>query len=164
MSSRRTRTSLDPGIERPDASLRPADVIAAEHECMRLIALYAHYIDFGQAALVSGLFTPDGIWESPKKTLSGHAELHAAFALRQQVRRRSRHICTNSVVNVLSRTDASGLTYFTLYRRDDASDGERLPASAPWAIGEYRDQFRCIDGGWRFAHRVVSFGFGGPHR
>jgi hypothetical protein len=139
---------------------RSPQVIAVECVITRLIALYAQYIDFGQAERVSGLFTPDGVWESPNKHLVGQGEIREAFAWRQHNRRRrSRHVCTNTVVEIASDVEASALTYFMLYRCDEDSHAEPSPMSHPSSIGEYSDRFRCAANEWRFTHRQVTFAF-----
>jgi hypothetical protein len=137
------------------------DAVVAEHECARLIALYTHYIDLGEAARVSELFTADGIWESARGRLAGREEIERAFGLRQRNRRRrSRHVCTNTVVHVISDAEASAITYYVLYRREDNDPRIPCPVVPPLAIGEYRDRFRRAAEGWRFAHRRVTVAYG----
>jgi SnoaL-like domain len=157
--------------------------------CEALIFQYAQFIDFGVAEKVADLFAPDGIWESDRTKKVGQDEIRSAFRAREVDRRLiSRHVCTNISIETLSLTDATGLTYFTLYRRQRVSPPESLapgtsasvpavpsaadsPASGqrpnnkqlatfgPRMVGNYVDRFVVSGDVWKFAHRKVEVAF-----
>jgi ketosteroid isomerase-like protein len=137
----------------------PMERALIERECERLIVAYSHYIDFGDAARVAELFTDDGVWQSPEARLDGRAAIHTAFTRRQaNPGRRSRHVCTNVAVDVVSSDEARGVCYFTLWRADGV---ERTVArvDGPEMVGEYRDTFVLTPNGWRIRERRASVGF-----
>lgn len=147
------------------------EALTIESACRRLVGQYAHAIDLGHAGDVAELFTADGVWESPERRLDGGSAIAAAFGDRAGMERTSRHVCTTSVFTIDSADEASGITYFTLYRHDGPLDGP-APLGAPAMVGHYEDRFVRTPDGWRFAHRraVASFvagataGGGGQHR
>ncbi len=130
-----------------------------ERTCERLIIAYSHFIDFGEAARVAELFTADGVWQLDEAAMRGRDEIANGFGRRQaNADRRSRHVCTNLMVDVVSPTEATGLCYFSLYRADGV-EGPIAPLDGPAVVGEYRDNFALTDEGWRIAHRKTSAGF-----
>jgi ketosteroid isomerase-like protein len=132
----------------------------AERACERLIVAYTHLIDFGEAARVAELFTEDGVWESAEATMRSRDEIAAGFARRQDnTGRRSRHVCTNVAVDLISATEAAGVCYFTLYRADGVDPAAVAPLEGPAIVGEYHDRFVRTDDGWRIAHRRATAAF-----
>lgn len=135
------------------------DRLMIERACEGLIVAYSHLIDFGQAARVGELFTDDGVWQSPENRFAGRATIDDAFSQRQaNTGRRSRHVCTNVAIDVLSNDEAKGLCYFTLWRADNV-EGEVARVSRPEMVGEYRDTFVRTTAGWRIRERVTTVGF-----
>jgi len=134
--------------------------LAAERACERLVIAYTHLIDFGEAAQVADLFTEDGVWESDKQRVSGRDQIKAGFVARQNnTRRTSRHVCTNIAIEVVSETEATGITYLTLYRHDGDHVKRGAPLNGPMLLGEYYDRFVLTREGWRIAHRRVKVAF-----
>ena len=143
-------------MSRPDESA----IFAIERACSRLVVAYTHLIDFGEAARVADLFTEDGVWESDGTRMEGRDQVRAGFMARQKrADRRSRHVCTNLVVDVLGPDTAEGLVYFSLYRADGVTDPGPAALVGPVMVGEYRDSFACVDGEWRIAHRRADIAF-----
>jgi ketosteroid isomerase-like protein len=137
--------------------------LLAERECERLIMVYSHLIDGGEAERVAELFADDGVWESESRRADGRAEIRGLFRRRQsKVQRTSRHVCTNIVVDVVSATEAVGLTYYTLYRYEGGEGSTKAPLNGPVMIGDYRDRFVLTSEGWRFSHRRASAAFVQP--
>jgi hypothetical protein len=141
-------------------------LMADERACERIIALYCHYVDFGEAPRIADLFTTDGVWKSDEVTMDGQDEIRAAFTRRQGVtRRQSRHLCTNVVIDV-DGDEATGLCYLVNYRHDSESGVAEHPAptEVPKYVGEYRDRFVRTTGGWKFAERLVDMAFVRPKK
>jgi ketosteroid isomerase-like protein len=129
-----------------------------ERSCERLIMEYSRLVDFGEAAAVADLFTEDARWEGTDLVLSGREEIRAWFEKREAVTRRvSRHVFTNVTIDVLSETEAKGLSYMINYRHDRQEGDEAMPVvmEVPKWMGEAHDAFRLTDDGWRFASRRV---------
>ncbi len=131
-----------------------------ERACERIVTLYCHYVDHGEAGRIADLFSKDGVWRSPEITMDGIDEVRAGFARRQANRARmSRHVCNNCVIDVIDEDHAEGLVYLTLYRHD-GKEGRRLsPLEGPQLVGEYRDKFVRTPDGWRFAEREIGVSF-----
>ena len=135
-------------------------VFAIERACSRLVTAYTHLVDFGEASAVAGLFTADGVWESDETRMEGSEAIRKGFTARQKrADRRSRHVCTNLVVDVLDADNAVGLVYFTLYRVDGVTDARPASIAGPAMVGEYRDRFARVGDEWRIAHRRAEIAF-----
>ncbi|MBT3330147.1 MAG: nuclear transport factor 2 family protein [Rhodospirillaceae bacterium] len=134
-----------------------------EREIERLIAQYCHFIDHGEAARAVDLFTEDAVWDWPygNITLAGRDGLLKGFTHRQKnIRRISRHISYNSLIEGTGPDTATGVVYFTLYRHDGEEERTVAPLEeAEVMIGEYRDIYHNTANGWRIHRRecVVSF-------
>jgi uncharacterized protein (TIGR02246 family) len=134
--------------------------LLAERACEALITRYTHLVDEGRASGVADLFTVDGVWASPEATLEGRDAIRAAFLRRERSGRRSRHVCTNVVIDVEDDgAAATGLCYVTLYRTD--AEGTPARGTTPDLVGVYRDRFvrTDADGGWRIASRRTEVTF-----
>ena len=132
-----------------------------ESECARLVALYCHYVDHGEAERIADLFAKDGAWRSPEVTMQGVDEVRRGFASRQaNTARMSRHVCNNLVVDVIDEDHAEGCVYLTLYRHDGEEGRALSPMEdQPVLVGEYRDRFVRTGDGWRFADREIGVSF-----
>ncbi|HSQ01562.1 MAG TPA: nuclear transport factor 2 family protein [Candidatus Dormibacteraeota bacterium] len=125
--------------------------LAAREEIRELVAAYAHAADSGRFDEVVGLFTLDGVLETPD-----HAEHRGHEAIRAFLGGTGRalagamtaplirHHLSNLTVAVTGPDDATGAAYFFVVT-------ERGPDH--W--GRYRDRYTRGDEGWRFAHRRV---------
>jgi hypothetical protein len=131
-----------------------------ERECERLIYLYCHWTDHGEAARVADLFTEDGVWISADRTMNGRSAILTGFRARQtNERRMSRHVCTTPVIDVVDADTADGVVYLTLYRHDGEAGRATSPTQAPSMIGEYRDRFVRTAAGWRIQRREIQISF-----
>jgi uncharacterized protein (TIGR02246 family) len=134
--------------------------ILIERECERLVQRYCHYVDHGEASRIAELFADDGVWTSPQNTMSGRDEIHAGFLRRERnAARRSRHVCTNLLIDVKDKDNAAGCVYLTLYRHDDTDEAKVRPSEVPTIVGEYRDSFVRTDDGWRISRREIGVDF-----
>ncbi len=131
-----------------------------ERECERLVTLYCHYVDHGEAAKIADLFTVDGVWRGPGVEMRGIEEVRKGFCIRQaNAARMSRHVCNNLLIDVVDEDNATGTVYLTLYRHD-GEEGRRIsPLEGPVLVGEYRDRFVRATAGWRFAERTTKVSF-----
>lgn len=131
-----------------------------ERECERLVTLYCHHVDHGEAAKVADLFSPDGVWKGPGVLMEGQEQVRSGFATRQaNTARMSRHVCNNLHLNVIDEDHAEGSVYLTLYRHDGEAERTVSPLEGPVLVGEYRDRFVRTAEGWRFADRRILVSF-----
>lgn len=119
---------------------------AIEADCTRLIALYANRNDAADWEGVVALYAEDGLMArptAPDAPIVGRAAILAAFQARPP--RKTRHVCSNVVIDVLSATEATGESAMVLFQ----------PEGAPLA-GSFHDRFVLTGEGWRFAERRGS--------
>jgi len=122
---------------------------AIEWDCARLVSLYANLNDTARWEDVAALYTEDGIMArptSPDAPIVGRAAILAAF--RGRPPRKTRHLCSNVVIDVLSSTDACGESAMVLFT-----------AEGPPLAGSFHDRFVLTTDGWRFAERRGSLAF-----
>jgi hypothetical protein len=131
-----------------------------ERACERLIYEYARLVDFNRAEQIADLFTHEGTWESGRMRWVGQSQVRAGFRRRQFLKyRKSRHICTNVMIELLGPSEARGLTYFIIFR-NDGNFGERpAPLNGEQIVGEYHDRFVRVGEVWRFASRLATVSF-----
>ncbi len=119
---------------------------AIEADCARLIALYANRNDAADWEGVVALYAEQGLMTrptAPDAPIVGRAAILAAFQSRPP--RKTRHVCSNVVIEVLSASEATGESAMVLFQ----------PEGAPLA-GSFRDRFVLTAEGWRFAERRGS--------
>ncbi|WP_292683198.1 nuclear transport factor 2 family protein [Novosphingobium sp.] len=119
---------------------------AIEADCARLIALYANLNDAGRWDELAALYTEDAAMArptAPDAPIVGRAAILAAFTARPP--RRTRHLCSNVVIEVVGPDEARGESAMVLFQ----------PDAAPLA-GSFHDRFVRTGAGWRFAERRGS--------
>ena len=131
-----------------------------ERECERLVTLYCHHVDHGEAAKVADLFSNDGVWAGPGVRMEGQEQVRKGFAARESnMARMSRHVCNNLLLEVIDDAHAEGTVYLTLYRHDGEEGRKVSPLEGPTLVGEYRDRFVRTAEGWRFEERRILVSF-----
>jgi hypothetical protein len=131
-----------------------------ERACERLCLEYARLIDLGRAAEVIGLFTDDAELTLTAGPMQGRDQISTFLVKRQAAAIASRHVITNVTIDIHSATEASGVAYITLYRREHSGDGP-APLGPPNFVGHYDDEFVLTDAGWRFRRRTSNIAFQG---
>lgn len=129
--------------------MTPDDRRAAEHDCARLIALYANLNDEARWDEVAALYAEDGVMfrpTAPDAGVEGRDAILAAFKARPP--RTTRHVCSNVVIDVESDKTARGSSAMLLFT------GEGAPL-----VGSFHDRFVRTAEGWRFAERRGSLTF-----
>ncbi|MEM8768287.1 MAG: nuclear transport factor 2 family protein [Pseudomonadota bacterium] len=141
------------------AALTSADLDAIRRACEALSIAYARAVDFRDYDTVPELFTEGGVLDTTEP-VEGRAAI-AARMLSRPDELRSRHVLTNIFIDVLSPTEARGISYLTLYRHigPESLTGEPVPFEGPAAIGHYEDRFEKTDEGWRIQRRKLHFAF-----
>lgn len=143
-----------------DKAMDSLERMLIERECERLVTLYCHLIDHGEAAKVGDLFAEDGVWASFEQTMTGREGVTRGFTNRQNnAGRMSRHICNNLLIDVIDESHATGVVYLTLHRHDGEPGRRTSPIGPPTLVGEYRDTFVKTADGWRFQRRDVTANF-----
>ena len=133
----------------PAESMNPAERIAIEHACAKLVAHYANLNDEARWEEIAALYAEDGVMTrptSPDEPIVGRAAILAAFNARPA--RRTRHLCSNVVIDVHSPIEAPGVSAMALFTPD-----------GPPKLGSFHDRFVLKDGCWLFARRQGSLSF-----
>lgn len=129
--------------------MKAKDRRAIEHDCARLIALYANLNDEARWDEAAALYAEDGVMvrpTAPDKPTQGREAILAAFKARPP--RVTRHVCSNVVIDVESEDTASGVSAMLLFT-----------GAAEPLVGSFHDTFVRTADGWRFAERRGSLLF-----
>ena len=129
--------------------------IGIERECGRLPLLFARYADNGDHASLAQLFTEDCEFArpfQPEHPFYGRNRVQAIFRDRPPIL--VRHIVSNVMVEVISKTEARGTNYLTML----SSHASIVPPQEAGAIyvGGFEDQYLKTDEGWQFSRRMGS--------
>lgn len=133
-----------------------------ESACQALSIAYARAIDFRDYDAFIELFTDDAELDAGQ-LLTGKAEIRAAIAQRPDDLK-SRHVITNIFIDVLSTTQARGISYLTLYRHvgPESLTGTPIDLQGVAAVGHYEDRFEKTEDGWRIRRRKLHLAFRRP--
>ena len=133
---------------------------AIEWDVSRLINQYVNLNDAAEWEAVAALYTEDGSLRRPSggEPVRGREAILAAFVARPP--RAQRHVIANTVVDVVSETEATAFSVIVLYMGDAAEDGG-LPSKAANSplIGTFTDRVVLTNSGWRFAERLGALDF-----
>jgi hypothetical protein len=125
---------------------------AIEATCERLIRKFAFLNDAQDHDALAEMFTIDGSFArptDPDNPVMGRERIRDFF--RDRPKRRTRHIMSNTVVEVQSETSARARSYVVLYSGDRGEDV---------LIGDFHDVFAIDEAGeWRFQSRRGSLAF-----
>ncbi|WP_420383900.1 nuclear transport factor 2 family protein [Novosphingobium sp.] len=133
----------------PDTMLTDAEILAAEWACARLVARYANLNDAGAWEKLADLYAEDGCFARPAApTEVVHGRAAILESLRARPLRKSRHICSNIVIDVVSPVEARGECAMALF----------IEGAEP-KVGTFRDRFIRTGQGWRFSERFGSLAY-----
>lgn len=137
----------------------PVQRLLIQDACRELVLRSVECADGHDAAGLAALFAPDGVLRRPTgQPLVGRAAIEAAYAQRPR-ERITRHLVTNTRVEVESATAARARSRVLLWAgsTEDADGPQGRPLRGPQLIGEFADCFVLTGEGWRFASRDASF-------
>lgn len=129
------------------------DRLVAESEVRRLLATYAHNLDYGMVDANADLLT-HAKFKVGDVIVEGRDAI--AHFLRTNLQYhvddtpRTWHSVSNVIVEIEAATTASSICYFTVHQELPG-----LPLQ-PIVTGRYIDSFELHDGAWRFASREVE--------
>lgn len=133
---------------------------AIEADCARLINLYANLNDAQDWPAVAQLYAEDALFRRPSggDPVVGREAILASFLARAP--RAQRHVIANTVVDVVSESEATAFSAIILYQGELTEDGS-LPAQSANSplVGWYRDRMVLTGEGWKFAERAGGLDF-----
>jgi ketosteroid isomerase-like protein len=130
--------------------MTPIDRLIAEQDIARLITRFGLLNDAADWAGVAAMFTEGAKFVRPAggDALVGRDAIRAAFESRPP--RKSCHLITNMVVDVISADEATARSTLVLY----AAPAGSMDAGSPALIGGFHDRLVRTPDGWRFAERA----------
>lgn len=132
---------------------------AIEADVTRLIHQYVWANDAQDWQQCAALYTDDAVFRRPSggDPVVGREAILASFTARPP--RAQRHVMANTLVDVVSDTEARAKSVIVLYMGDAAEEG--LPVQDPKSplIGTFKDRVVLTGDGWRFAERTGGLDF-----
>ena len=140
-------------------SLSAAERLEIERACERLIYEYSRALDLGDMSAAADFFAENGSMARPMMpdaVIQGRETIRASLLTRPKTLL-TKHLATNVMVDVESRTSASGLSYLTMISTTPPADGKPPYVSqGPIYFGEFKDKFVRENGAWKFLERRGS--------
>jgi ketosteroid isomerase-like protein len=130
------------------------DELTAREAIRDLVARYNANADAGRFTEVVELFTDDAVIELPDERVEGRAAIDALF----------RDVSAQVAASVATGTKPR-LRHFTATHQIDVTDADHATSRCYFQVlmsegldhwGRYVDDFRRVEGRWRFARRRVS--------
>lgn len=130
--------------------MTPIDRLIAEQDIIRLITQYGLLNDSADWASLAAMFTDDARFIRPAggDPVVGRNAIRASFESRPP--RKSCHLVTNIIVDVITADEASARSTLVLY----AAPAGASEAGSPALIGGFRDRLVRTPDGWKFADRA----------
>ncbi|MDA0788242.1 MAG: nuclear transport factor 2 family protein [Proteobacteria bacterium] len=136
---------------------------AIEHECSKLINRFYHLFN-QDMSFVADMFTDDGMLMLGRWPVGPGPE-----AMKEPLHKGSKNMLdgvevvlntvSNIVIDVVDETHATGISCDTFWEYgyyDGDLQGRPAPISAPIGINTWTDEFRCVDGEWKFSKRQMT--------
>ncbi len=120
-----------------------------------VVARLAQLADEGDLEEYTGLFADDALWEMPGAAIRGRENLLAGAIERRAAGTvgpgsNTRHVITTQAVAV-DGNEATSDAYWQFWVNTAAEPSVAL-------FGTYRDRLVRTEGGWKLAHRTISYG------
>jgi len=130
--------------------MTPIDRLVAEQDIARLVTQFGLLNDSGDWAGVAAMFTDDARFIRPAggDPVVGREAIRASLESRPP--RKSCHLITNIVVDVISADEASARSTLVLY----AAPAGASEATSPALVGGFRDRLVRTSEGWKFTERA----------
>jgi hypothetical protein len=141
--------------ETPKGSVSDLERLTIERDCEALSNSYAHYLDFVDADGLAGLFAEDGVWFPSGKRIVGPQAIHDYWAAQAGRPYVTRHVMSNTRIEVIDHDHAKGTAYLTMYRFDPAHP-DTIKSLEPALLGMMTDEFVRTPAGWRFKQRKLD--------
>jgi hypothetical protein len=142
--------------ETPKANeLGDLDRLLIERDCAALSNAYAHALDFVDPDELASLFAEDGRWFPAGGAVQGPKAIRDYWAKQAGRSYVTRHVLTNTRIEVVDRDHAKGSAYLTMYRYDPAHP-ETIKSLEPVLVGVMTDEYVRTPQGWRFQQRKLE--------
>ena len=148
-------------------TLSAAERIEIERACERLVYAYSRALDLGDMSGAADFFAENGSMArpmAPDKVVQGRETIRTSLMTRPKTLL-TKHLATNIVIDVVSRDEATGLSYLTMIATTPPAEAAPpFESQGPIYFGEFKDRFVREKGSWRFLERrgSIQMKFGGP--
>jgi hypothetical protein len=140
-------------------AINAAERIEIERACERIVYAYSRALDLGDMSAAADFFAENGSFArpmAPDKIIQGREAIRTALLTRPKTLL-TKHLATNVMIDVVSRDEASGLSYLTMISTTPPGDAAAPHVSAgPVYFGEIKDRFVREGGGWKILERRGS--------
>jgi len=136
----------------------PAQRLAIERACERIVYAYARALDLGDLSGAADFFAEHGSLArpmAPEQVIQGREAIRAALLTRPKTLL-TKHLATNVMIDVVSRDEARGLSYLTMISTTPGGGAAPWVSAGPVYFGEFKDRFVREAGDWRFLERRGS--------
>jgi hypothetical protein len=134
--------------------MKPSDRDLAERACEKLVKQFAVFNDTDQLERVADLFTEDGSFARPLDPINPTIGRSAILSMLQsRPPRLSRHYMTNILVDVVSDTEATGISFVTFLTTTEVDAPRPVVCEPKMYMGEYHDTFVFTVEGWKIKSR-----------
>jgi ketosteroid isomerase-like protein len=121
-----------------------------------LLYQYCFFMDEGRFVELAELYTPDGQWVAPYKSVRGPNAIAAWLTQSVPSVPRRMHYTMNTVITIVKREAAAKSNYLVMV---EGADGP-----VPSVCGTYADVLALTPDGWRFRRRELIHAFKGEMR
>ncbi len=143
--------------------METAERQAIEHDCAKLINRF-YYLFNQDMSLVADMFTDDGLlilggWQLGPGPEPMRAPLHKGSKNMLEGVEVVLNTVSNIVVDVIDDQHATGMSCDTFWEHgyyDGDLQGRPAPVTSPIGINTWKDEFRCVDGEWKFSRRQMA--------
>jgi SnoaL-like domain len=136
-----------------------AEMADIERTCERLVYAYSRALDLGDLSGAADFFAENGSLArpmTPDQIIHGREAIRASL-LTRPANLRTKHLVTNTMIQVESHDTAAGISYLTMIATvPGAEDKPPLLSTGPVYFGEFKDRFVRENGVWRFQERLGS--------
>lgn len=135
------------------------DRIAIEADCEKLMNQFAWHTDTLAYDDAMALFVPDCTFSRADEVFTGLDGLSRALERRPKDRRTC-HIVSGVVVDVLDETTAEGKAHSLVFgHRGPLGENDEAPLVSPDSIVRYEVRFTRTEAGWRIARWHIGLNF-----
>ncbi|MFM1886887.1 MAG: hypothetical protein RL026_2044 [Pseudomonadota bacterium] len=140
-------------------TLTDLDRLLIERACEALVHRYSRALDLGDMSGAADCFAVNGSMARPMMpdvVIEGRENIRASLLTRPKTLL-TKHLATNTQIEVQDADHATGLSYLTMIScTPGADDKPPFLSAGPLWFGEFRDRFVREDGQWRFLERRGS--------
>lgn len=139
--------------------LSPLERIDIERACERLVYAYSRALDLGDLSGAADCFAENGSMSrpmAPDQVIQGRETIRASLLTRPKTLL-TKHLATNIMIDIESRSSARGISYLTMIATTPPQDAQPpFVSQGPIYFGQFVDRFVLESSVWKFLERRGS--------